>query len=341
MILTADLGGTKVNLALYEDAEGQRLLRQKTYATTQHPSLEAILRAFVPDEVTRCERVVIAVAGPHNEESIKGNNMPWGVDRSRLCELFGHDAVALTNDLTATAYGCLLEPTSALVTVQDRPAHEGNRAIIAPGTGLGMAYMARQADGSHVVQPSEGGQVDFSPRNAREDALLTWARPQLGRVMKEHFLSGKGLFRLYQFLLAQKGKPIPKAFEEALATDAAPAVIGTWGTGGRCPLCRQAIEWFLDILAAEAGCLAATVYATGGVYIAGGITPKLLPCLDAERFSQIFQDLPTLRKTLEPIPVWIATDENLPLRGAAWLGHKMDPTLIDNKTHLNGTQNKP
>lgn len=319
-ILAGDIGGTKTRLALYVFApgEGLRLLHEQTYPSARYDSLESILGDFLSGGEAPAA-ACFGVAGPVGNGRCRTTNLPWQVDVARLSAAPGIPAVELLNDLEATALGLLHLPPQAFHVLQPgADGAPGTMAVIAAGTGLGEAIL--YWDGSrHHALPTEGGHTDFAPNDAWEDGLLVWLRQELnGHVSYERLLSGPGLHNLYRYLLeCGPATPEPAGLRTRLDREDPAPVIAEWGLHGRDARCREALGRFARIYGAEAGNLALKSLARGGVILAGGIAPKILPALAAVSFLEGFLAKGRFRELLEKMSVRVALDSRAPLLGAA------------------------
>ncbi len=311
-VLAGDIGGTKTNLALYalEGGGGLSLVRESSFPSTQYAGLEDVIADFHSKEAD----VVIAagafgIAGPVLDGRVEATNLPWKVDTSNVRQAIGGGQVRLMNDLEATAYGALFLPAEETLTLNAGKPWRGNCAVIAAGTGLGQAFLFWDGQGYRPVA-TEGGHVDFPPRNDKEVALLHFLTKQHnGRVSYERVLSGPGLVSIFNFLRQALQRPVTEVLQVRLQTEDAAAVIGEAGVTGSCRTCEEAVDLFISLYGAQAGNLALTVMSVGGVYIGGGIVTKLLPKMtdggfmrsftDKGRFSQLLQDMP-VRVILNP-----------------------------------------
>lgn len=341
-ILAGDIGGTKTRLALYVFAQGEpRLLREHIFPSARYDSLERILGDFLSGDDPP-SAACFGVAGPVANGRCRTTNLPWQIDAAQLSAKLGIPAVALLNDLEATALGLLHLPPQAFHILQSGTdgAH-GTIAVIAAGTGLGEAILYWDGARYHAL-PTEGGHTDFAPNDAWEDGLLVWLRQRLkGHVSYERLLSGPGLHTLYEYLGDKPaGQPIctrnaPEGCHTRMCgneSDLAPesselrarleredpaAVIAEWGLQARDAHCREALRRFAHIYGAEAGNLALKSLAHGGVIVAGGIAPKILPALTDGAFLEGFLAKGRFRALLEALPIRIALDPRAPLLGAA------------------------
>ncbi len=249
-------------------------------------------------------------------DAAKATNLPWTIRREDIARCLGGVPVSLLNDLEAFGWGLALLPPDRFAVLQDgaRDAH-GNAALIAAGTGLGEAGMFW--DGTrHVPFASEGGHADLAPRTAREVKLLEFLAQRYGHVSWERAVSGPGLVNIFEFLRAVEGMAVPTALAEA-ETEHDPAVVSTAALVERAPIAVEALDMFTRLFGAEAGNLALKLKATGGVYLAGGIAPKILPKLQDGTFVAAFVDKGRFRELLQGIPVRVVLDESTALYGAA------------------------
>ena len=323
MIIAGDIGGTKCNLAVFEERGASlELIFKRRYATGDFASLEEIIEKFFRDcaEETgvSAEGDIAAagfgVAGAVVDGRLVANNIPWELTVSGLARKLGLalEQLTLINDLVATAYGLVhLSSEDFLVLNAGKPQRNGNQALIAAGTGLGEAMIIW--DGAqHRASPSEGGAADFAPRTEREIRLLQFLKARMTRVSCEEIFSGRGFRKLHEFLDATVVHP---TFNEAEAASA--SEITQNALAGTCPICVEVLDWWIDAFGAEAGNLALRVLANGGVYFAGGIVLKILPKLRESGFCAAFADKGRLSAMLANIPISAVLNEDAPLLGAA------------------------
>jgi glucokinase len=324
MILAGDVGGTKVNLATFHEKAGELAPAHiETFLSHEFGLLEDIVKRFLgPEPQGSISSACFGVAGAIVEGRAHLTNLHWDVDREALAGALRSE-VFLLNDMQASAYGMLyLKPAErfALNTGME-PAPPGNIAVIAAGTGLGESCLFWDGSRYHPMA-SEGGHVDFSPRNDMEVDLLSYLRSKFtGHVSWERVLSGPGLFNLYSFLRDRAYYPEPPEFGEQLAkaADANP-LIAQAGVARTNPLCAAALDLFIDLYGAAAGNLALKCLSVGGVYLAGGIAPKILPALEAgkTRFMHSFTAKGRFRELLQHISVSVSLNAKAPLWGAAY-----------------------
>ena len=320
MILAGDVGGTKTVLALFEEA-GDRLglVRQEVYPSASAASLEALAARFLetsgrPEVRAAC----FGVAGAVVDGRSKATNLPWQIDEVTLASTLGIPKVRLLNDLEAAAYGVLVEPPEALQTLQAGapPKGGGTMALIAAGTGLGEAIIVWDGR-EYRVLPSEGGHADFGPRDELEAAMWAFLRAEFGHVSYERVLSGPGLFNVYRFLRHHGKLEEPAWLAAEIKAGHSAAAVSKAALAQSDPVCVEALALFVSIYGAEAGNLALKTMAVGGVFVGGGIAPKILPALESGRFLESFADKGRLGQVLRAIPVHVVLDPRAPLLGAA------------------------
>lgn len=324
MILAGDVGGTKTELALFETGGGQLdLARGARYPSQSFPSLEAIIRQFLaghaaPPLAAAC----FGVAGPCIDGRCVTTNLPWQVDERVLTAEIPVARARLLNDLEAMAWGVMGLPGGDFAVLQEGSPRPGNMALVAAGTGLGEALMIWDG-ASHLVIPSEGGHVDFAPRDAREAGLLDFLRRDLGRVSDERVLSGPGVFHIYRYLRAARGLAEPEWLRRDIAGGDPSAVVAEAGLAGRDPVCAETLDLFASVYGAVAGNLALVVLAAGGVYIGGGIAPKLRGKLADGTFTRAFRDKGRMAAMLAAYPVRLCLNDRAPLLGAARVAQRL------------------
>ena len=318
MILAGDIGGTTTRLAVFE-ATGARLdlLAQADFPSGRYPGLEAILSEFLEKHPAVIEVACFGIAGPVRQGRVETPNLSWVVDGKRLAQLLGLDGVGLLNDLEATAHGALvLDPADLAVLNEGAACAAGNRAVIAAGTGLGEAGLCWDGK-SYRPFASEGGHADFAPRDDLEVELLQHLRRKFGHVSYERVVSGPGLQNLYNFLRDSGRGTEPDWLVERLRREDPSAAIASAALEGSSELCVLALDRFVSNYGAEAGNLALKFLSTGGVYLGGGIAPKILPKLREPVFLESFTDKGRYRKILETIPVRVILNDRAALLGAA------------------------
>lgn len=322
-ILAGDIGGTKTNLALYqatvEAAEGQVrsmiLVREESFPSPRYPDLKDVLDAFLGrQEPVRA--AAFGIAGPVLGGRVTATNLAWQVEATRLATHLGGAQVRLMNDLEATAYGALYLAPDEIQSLNPGLARCGHRAVIAAGTGLGQAFLFWDGQ-QYRAAATEGGHVDFAPRNALEERLLGYLRQRHTRVSYERLVSGPGLVQICRFLVEEEGRALAAGVTERMRTEDPAAVIGQAGVSAECPTCEAVVDIFLSIYGAQAGNLALTIMSLGGVYVGGGIITKLLPKVGHGAFMRAFVDKGRFASLMEEIPVRILLNPKASQIGAA------------------------
>ncbi|EIC30376.1 MULTISPECIES: glucokinase [Methylomicrobium] len=320
MILAGDVGGTKTILALFEsEGKGWRCVKKIRYASLDHSTFTGLLQHFLADcDGRTIGSACLGVAGPIVDGDCVATNLPWVLLRREIGALAGTPNVRLLNDLEATAWGILDLPAADFVTLNaggDAPPH-GNRAVLAAGTGLGEAIIAWNGE-AYQVLASEGGHTDFAPGSEQEIALLRYLWENYpGHVSYERLLSGEGLVNIYQFLKKTGHAPVQSGFEERMTESDPAAVIGEAGVAGTDQLSAAALSLFCRIYGAEAGNLALKCLPYAGIYLAGGIAPKILPLLTRGDFMEGYLEKGRYRTALKQIPVKVCINQEIGLLGA-------------------------
>ena len=324
MILAGDIGGTKTVLTLIDkDDNGVwQCLAEQTFASGEFTDFNDILTLFLANS-NAISAACFGIAGPVIEERCQTTNLPWIVDAAELKVRLGTPRVKLLNDLEAMALGMLQLPNEDFVDLNPQAqAQPGNIAVIAAGTGLGEALLYWDGQRYHALA-TEGGHTDFAPLNQQQDQLLTFLRERYPEhVSCERLLSGIGFSNLYDFLLsidygpACPAVPSPEHAKE-IGIDRS-AVISRLGVNGEDAVCQEVVRLFAELYGAEAGNLALTALATGGVYIGGGIGPKIRPALEAGDFMQAFSAKGRFKNMLDNVPVKLALNPKTPLLGAMY-----------------------
>jgi glucokinase len=319
MILAGDVGGTKVHLALYTFEHGElRQVRDEKYPAQAHAGLEEIVKLFLADEKESIFAACFGVPGPVRDGQLKLTNLPWVLDSRQLARALDIEHLFLINDLEANGYGIPELGADQILTLHAGDAMAvGHRGLISAGTGLGEALLIWNGH-KHVPVASEGGHADFAPRNALEIELLEYLLGVLkGRVSWERVVSGLGLHNVYKFLRDAKGVAESESLRARMQTEDPNVVIGELGESGESELCVQTLDVFVAAYGAEAGNLALKVLAAGGVYLGGGIAPKILPTMQNGKFMQAFLDKGRMSGLLEQMPVRIILEDKCALLGAA------------------------
>ncbi|MFN8533693.1 MAG: glucokinase [Dehalococcoidia bacterium] len=320
MLLAGDLGGTKTNLAIVDPARGPREpVVEGTLPSGEFPSLEALIAEFLKEKRVRLRSASLGVAGPVVGGAAKITNLPWVIREEDLVRTFGLRRAHLINDLEAIACAVPhLEAEDIQTISAGRPVSDGAIGVIAPGTGLGEAFLVCRR-GQYLPQPSEGGHADFGPANALQRELLEYLQADGTHVSNERVCSGLGIPNLYRFFKHQ-GTPEPGWLATRLSTaqDPTPVIVNAALQEDPPEITARTLELFVDILAQEAGNLALRVLATGGVYLAGGIPPRLLSVLTPERVLPIFRNKGRLAQLMDNIPLHVIINPKTALFGAAY-----------------------
>jgi glucokinase len=320
MLLAGDVGGTKTNLALYAPENGLVPQTEATFKSADYPSLEAVVEEFLAGEALPVEKAVFGVPGPVVDGHSTTTNLPWVIYEAALKDALGVRRAKLLNDLEATAYGVPNLPTTDLHALNDAAPRSGTKIVVAPGTGLGEAILFFQ-DGRYHVIPSEGGHADFAPTNLLEIRLLRYLMGKFGHVSYERVCSGSGIPNIYAFLRKQRYAEELPGMKQALkqAADPTPIIVQK-AMAGECELSIATLNSFVSILGAEAGNLTLEVMAMGGVYLGGGIPPKILTKLKDGTFMASFVNKGRFAEMLARVPVYVILNEKTALFGAACYG---------------------
>ena len=323
MILAADIGGTNARAALFERAGQQPVVVEK-YRTAAWNGVPAILREFLAAHPVQLAGACVSVAGPVHAGRAEAINLPWPVDRDQIARALDLPEITLANDLAANARGvAVLTPDDLFTLNAGDPAAAGNRVIVSAGTGLGEAALWWDGAGFRAIA-GEGGHTDFAPRSDLEIALLRYLTIDYGHVSYERICSGSGLVNIYRFLRSRGARP--GWLESEPTAPSASSIVAEAKTD---PLCisAQAVSMFTSIYGARAGNLALSFMATGGVYLGGGIAPRLADNLDARGFMASCVDKGRLSSMLARIPVFVILDHQCALRGAAEIAAEHGRTL--------------
>lgn len=319
MILAGDIGGTKTNLAIFDPNEKdlRSPVVEASYPSQRHATLEEILERFLAEHPTEVTKAGFGIAGPIVRDEVNTPNLPWHITAASLARTLGIERVRMINDLVANAYGIPSLAGDMLHTLNEgEPTEDGNTALISAGTGCGMTFMTH-VGGRPTPVNSEGGHIDFAPRSAIEIGLLEYLRKHFGRVSYERVLSGPGLHNIYSFLKESRYAEEPEWLAAEVASGDPGAAISKAAFSGRSELATKALDIFVNIYGAMAGNLALMVVATRGVYIGGGIAPKILPKLEDGAFLEAFRQKGRFTAIMEKIPIRVILDPKTALYGAA------------------------
>ncbi len=324
MLLAGDIGATKTRLGIFRPGSDPRSpLTGRVFENALYPDIETIIGEFLETTGIEIEGACFGVAGPVTGNAAAITNLPWIVDGKKLSRVLSIPSVRIVNDLMATAQAVpLLLPEELHTLSEGDPAPYGNMAVIAPGTGLGEAFIIWDGK-SYRSCPSEGGHGDFAPNNVLEMELLRHLKKQWPHVSCDRICSGRGLPEIYRFLKRKYKVEVPAWFSEKLdaAADPAPLIVdAALKENEPSGLCQKTLKIFSSILGAEAGNLALKVLALKGVYLAGGLPPRILPFLDDGTFMKAFLAKGRMSGLMAPIPVHVVLNPAAALMGAAACG---------------------
>ncbi len=319
LILAGDIGGTKTVLALYERAsDGIRQLEERVFTSADHRTFDEIVASFLHGTRHPLHAGCFGVAGAVIDGHCQTTNLPWALEERALAASIGAPRVKLLNDLEAAAHSVLFLSDDDLAPLNPGRGRRvgANIAVIAAGTGLGEAMLMWDGAQYHAIA-SEGGHADFAPRTDEQIELYRYLRAQFGHVSYERVLSGPGFYNIYCFLRDSGYAPEPLQLRQRLAGDDPSVKISKLGVAGDDPLCARTVELFATIYGAEAGNLALKCLGVGGVFVAGGIGPKILPVLRNGSFMRGFVDKGRFAELTHTIPVNVVLNPRAPLIGAA------------------------
>ena len=317
MILAGDIGGTNARLAYFQPQNGHlKLVSERVFPSREHSELGEIVSQFMDDSGTRPEAACFGIAGPVRNGRVETSNLPWVIEQSRLANQL-HLPTLLINDLEANAWGIgALAPSDLVPLNRGSQTAVGNQAVIAPGTGLGEAGLFW--DGSrHHVFACEGGHTDFAPQGDLQIELLRFLAARFGHVSYERILSGPGLVNVYEFLRQSESGKESQELVSAMEQGDPAAAISRAALDGSDALAEKTLDLWMKVYGAEASNLALKAMATGGLFLAGGISPKILPKLKGPAFMQSFLDKGRMRSLVEAMPVQVIMNEKAGLLGAA------------------------
>lgn len=318
LVLAGDVGGTSARMAYFRvEDDRPELLFQQVFASAEFSGFADLVDAFVAARHEQPDAACFSIAGAVRREQVITPNLGWRVDAAEVGRRFGIDTVHVINDLEANAHGiATLGADDFALLNTGAPDASGNAAVISAGTGLGEAGLYWDGQHHHPFA-TEGGHTDFAPRNRLEIDLFLYLRERFGRVSWERVVSGPGLSNIYQFLRDTGRGAETEEVAEAMRGESPPAVIGKFALSGICPLCGHALDIFVSLYGAEAGNLALKVLATGGVFIGGGIAPKIIDKLQGPLFMETFAAKGRFQSLMEAMPVRVILNDLTALRGAA------------------------
>ncbi|MGD0914102.1 MAG: glucokinase [Terracidiphilus sp.] len=317
MILAGDVGGTKVHLALYEFTDGKlNHIRDHQFPAKEYSGLEEIVKEFIVSE--KVTSACFGVPGPVRDGRLRLTNLPWTLDSRELAHNLHIDYVFLINDLQANGYGIAELTADQICTLSEGDASQiGNRALISAGTGLGEGFLVWDGR-SYTPYPSEGGHADYAPRNEDEIDLLRFLQQKYnGRISQERVVSGMGLTNCYEFLRDVRGIEEPAWLAERIAAEDPNAVITELALKAKSEICVKALDMFVSAYGAEAGNLALKILSVGGLYVGGGIAPRIIDKMKDGTFMKAFTDKGRLSQLLVHMPVRVILESRTALIGAA------------------------
>lgn len=323
MILAGDIGGTKTVMALYSGERGIAggALHEARYPSGDFDSLEAIIDAFLGETGAKPTAASFGVAGPVTDRRANITNLPWSIASDTIAARFAIPRVFLLNDLAAIATAVPHLGEGDLYTLHPgRPVADGNKAVVAPGTGLGIAALVRH-QGRYLAQPTEGGHSSFAPRNDQQVALLAFLQRRYGHVSFERVCSGKYLPGIYDFLAAQGDYDVPDWLSKRLdaVDDRTPDIVQA-AQQQQADICVATLDLFVQALGTIIGNIALSYLASGGLYLGGGIPPRILERLQQPDFLASIHDKGRFQDWCETLPVHVIMDPKVALHGAAWAG---------------------
>ena len=317
IVLAADIGGTKTNLALFKIIDGNlEPTFEKSFQTKNYDSFTDLFNEFQVDGDAKIDAICLGVAGPVIEGVVQGTNFPWAIDREIISDELKVKSVFVINDLEANAYGLATLKEEDFETLTIGKNIPGNAAIISPGTGLGEAGLFWDGEKHHPFA-TEGGHCSFSPHNKLDVAVFNFMIQKYGDVSWERLLSGQGIIDIHDFLRKFREIPMPSEFKEKLNQEDPAAFITKSAMEKTDTVCSETLSIFLRYLAIEASQVALKMKATGGVYIGGGIVPKIISAIDKSIFKYNFVQSGRMGHLLNMMPVKVILNEKTPLFGAA------------------------
>jgi glucokinase len=321
-VLAGDIGGTNARLALAEWRDGRcRLVAERYFESRTHKGLDSVLRAYMQETGAKIETACFGVAGPVQDgaagQTVDVTNLPWKIDGAAIAREFGIGRVRLINDFQAAGYGTeALDATDLVVLQAGEPVPHGPRAIIGAGTGLGQALLLWRGDHYQAVA-TEGGHADFGPADELQLELLRYLMRNEGHASYELILSGAGLVRLYDFMRKSDIAAESPAVSESMQAGDPAAVITQAALQSDDTLCNRAVDLFVRIYGAQAGNLALTAGAVGGLFVAGGIAPRLIARIREGAFMQAFRNKGSMYAYAARVPVQVVLNTKVGLFGAA------------------------
>lgn len=327
-LLAGDIGGTKTILRLNQiEGNTTQIMAESTYPSSDFDHLNPMIETFLATvEGARPQVACLAIAGPVLDDTCQLTNLSWQLNGRQMEETLQIPRIHLMNDFAAIGYGILALKEEDLETLQDQPIQEqSNIAVLGAGTGLGEALLVWQKE-NYQVLAIEGGHTDFPARNASEIGLLQYLQAKHGRISVERVVSGQGIYAIYEYLRDTNFAPESDAVKTAMESQDPTAVVGQHALNNSDLLCTKAVELFISAYGAEAGNLALKSLPYGGLYIAGGVAPKLLPKLQDGLFLNSFLDKGRMEKLLKTIRISVILNPKVGLMGAALFAERLTKT---------------
>lgn len=325
IILAGDVGGTKTLLALYE-CSGNHLveLKSKNYVSKDFENLEFIIRDFLSIVQITPSSAAFGIPGPVENGIVKSTNLPWVVDEKLLSEKLHIPRVKLVNDLAATAYQIPFLKDEEKILIKDAAYQKRSErfVVVAPGTGLGQAFLICE-DNKKIVLASEGGHADFAPTNEIESELFLYLLKKFGRVSYERVISGSGIPNIFDFLIESNFSIPENETIERMEVEDKSKVISEMALANKDKVCVKALEIFVSVLGSHSGNLVFNLIATGGVYLAGGIPHKILSLLKTNNFIENFNNKGRLRELTKATPVYVINNNLAALHGAVRIAESL------------------
>lgn len=315
MILIGDIGGTNSRIALCKKTKPVVLLEEKKYPSKSYQDFNLIIKEYLKEKQVEIHTACFGIAGPVKDGKCKTTNLPWEVDSQQIARSNRIQKVSIINDLEANAWGIRGLKKNELYPLYKGQPQKGNAGLISAGTGLGEAGLIW--DGiSHRPFACEGGHCDFAPRNEIEWELFKYLQKKYGHVSYERVISGPGMQNLLEFLIETQKEKVSKELQSALKNESPPKVITEMGKKKE-PLCKKTLDWFLSLYGAEAGNLALKFLSFSGIYLGGGIAPRIVEEIKKGPFLEAFFDKGRFKKVMQAIPVYIILNDQTALIGAA------------------------
>ena len=318
IVLAGDIGGTKANMSLCKfTASGMEVVKEKRYVSKDHISFTDIISNFIEGSPNP-QKVCLSVAGPVIDGKVKFTNLSWQIDIKEISKTLGGSPVAILNDLEATAYGLVaLKPEELHTLHQGTNETPGNIGILAAGTGLGEAGLFFDGSRYHPFA-TEGGHCDYAPRTKQDLGILYFLQARHEHVSWERLLSGNGIVTIWEYLTQVENKPKPQWILDAMKTTDPAAVISNAAKDAQCSTCLEAIKLFDRFLAIEAANMILKFKATGGLYLAGGIAPKIINLLNPTTWKEIFESSGRMKHLLNTVSVYVMLNEKAPMLGSIY-----------------------